>query len=142
MPRARAKNAKSAAHRSGVLRQMLEQRRDLLKAQMTEKMRLVRSTDGVERGIREVHEPIDGDGDSEIALALLQMESDTLRAIDAALERLSRGTYGDCSECREPIAAERLQALPFAVRCKACEEARERTPAATPSRVAAYPRLD
>jgi RNA polymerase-binding transcription factor DksA len=33
--------------------------------------------------------------------------------------------YGDCSECGEEIVEARLRALPFAVRCKDCEEAHE-----------------
>jgi DnaK suppressor protein len=45
--------------------------------------------------------------------------------VDAALRRLEEGTYGDCFECGEEIAEARLRALPFAVRCKDCEEARE-----------------
>jgi DnaK suppressor protein len=130
--------AKRPARRSSVLRRLLEQRREVLRAQMKEKLRAVRTAEGVDRGVRDQHEPIDGDGQSEIALAVLQMESDTLRTIDAALERLAQGTYGDCSHCRGPISAERLRALPFAARCKPCEEARERLRTAALSRVAAY----
>jgi len=53
------------------------------------------------------------------------MKSETLNKIDAALRRLEDGSYGDCFECGEEIAEARLRALPFAVRCKDCEEARE-----------------
>ena len=42
-----------------------------------------------------------------------------------ALARLEDGTYGYCFECGEEIAQQRLRALPFALRCKDCEEARE-----------------
>jgi DnaK suppressor protein len=45
--------------------------------------------------------------------------------VDAALHRLEEGTYGNCFECGEEIAEARLRALPFAMRCKDCEEARE-----------------
>jgi len=45
--------------------------------------------------------------------------------VAAALRRLDEGSYGDCFECGEEIAEPRLRALPFAVRCKDCEEARE-----------------
>jgi len=41
------------------------------------------------------------------------------------LARLERGDYGFCYECGEEIGEKRLRALPFAVRCKDCEEARE-----------------
>jgi DnaK suppressor protein len=61
----------------------------------------------------------------DIEFALIQMKSETLTKIDAALRRLEDGTYGDCFECGDQISGARLRALPFAVRCKDCEEARE-----------------
>ena len=60
-----------------------------------------------------------------IDVSLLQMQAATLAHIDAALRRLDDGQYGYCFECSGPIAAARLRALPFAVRCRECEEARE-----------------
>jgi DnaK suppressor protein len=53
------------------------------------------------------------------------MKAETLHRINEALERLEEGTYGRCFECGEEIEPRRLRALPFAVRCKDCEEARE-----------------
>ena len=61
----------------------------------------------------------------EIGFALIEMKAETLNKIDAALRRLAEGTYGACFECGDEIAKARLGALPFAVRCKDCEEARE-----------------
>ena len=62
----------------------------------------------------------------EVEFALLQLKAETLRRIDAALARLEVGDYGRCFECSVEISETRLEALPFAVRCKACEERRER----------------
>ena len=59
------------------------------------------------------------------ALALLQMQSDTLVRVDAALARFDAGGYGRCVECEREIATRRLLALPFAERCQACDEKRE-----------------
>ena len=53
------------------------------------------------------------------------MKAETLNKINEALRRLDEGTYGNCFECGDEIAQPRLRALPFAVRCKDCEEARE-----------------
>ena len=64
-----------------------------------------------------------------MGLALAQIQGDMLERIDAALARLAEGRYGDCAECGTPIPSQRLRALPFAVRCRECEEARETTPA-------------
>ena len=61
----------------------------------------------------------------EIEFALIQMKAETLNQIEAALRRLEDGTYGDCFDCGDEITAARLRALPFAVRCRDCEEARE-----------------
>ena len=61
----------------------------------------------------------------DMDLALIQMRSDTLTRIDAALVRIDAGQYGSCFECGDRIAERRLQALPFAVRCRDCEDRRE-----------------
>ena len=60
-----------------------------------------------------------------MSLALIQMKSETLHKIEEALSRLDEKTYGYCFECGDEISERRLRALPFAVRCKDCEEARE-----------------
>ena len=57
--------------------------------------------------------------------ALMEMESETLRKIDEAIQRLEDGTYGICSECDETISEARLKALPFATVCRDCQAQRE-----------------
>ncbi len=37
--------------------------------------------------------------------------------IEAALGRIDDGTYGRCVNCGRPIAAERLEAVPYATLC-------------------------
>ena len=70
-------------------------------------------------------ESSEADIQEEIEFALIQMKSETLNKIDDALARLEQGDYGNCFDCGEEIAEKRLRALPFAVRCKDCEEAKE-----------------
>jgi len=41
--------------------------------------------------------------------------------IDTALGRIDAGGYGDCVTCGKEISVKRLQALPFDIRCMACE---------------------
>jgi DnaK suppressor protein len=65
------------------------------------------------------------DGRDEIQLALIRMTANTLHQINDALSRIHNGTYGDCVECRHTIPERRLRALPFAARCRECEEASE-----------------
>jgi DnaK suppressor protein len=56
--------------------------------------------------------------------SLLEHSRAELRALDAAAERLAAGTYGTCERCGQPIAAERLDALPAATRCIRCADLR------------------
>jgi RNA polymerase-binding transcription factor DksA len=51
--------------------------------------------------------------DREFALNQLSSEQDVLFEIDEAIRRLENGTYGICEMSGEPIALERLQALPY-----------------------------
>ena len=115
-----------ATDRKDELRHMLETRRQELTEQLRGQMRDVRAAaeDRVGPNPEDMSEE---DTQSDIDLALIQMASETLRAIDAALGRLEQGKYGNCAECGGPIADGRLRAMPFAVRCKDCEETREET---------------
>jgi DnaK suppressor protein len=56
-----------------------------------------------------------------IEVALIQMKGETLQQLREALVRLDAGEYGYCAECEDEISEGRLRALPFAVRCTACE---------------------
>jgi DnaK suppressor protein len=76
-------------------------------------------------GVLDAAESSEADIQDEIEFALIQMKAETLNRIDEALHRLEEATYGYCFECGEEISEKRLRALPFAVRCKDCEEARE-----------------
>jgi len=43
-----------------------------------------------------------------------------LAAVEAALGRVAEGTYGVCAVCGRVIAAERLEAIPWAATCVSC----------------------
>jgi len=43
-----------------------------------------------------------------------------LNAVEAALARIEKGTFGICEECGKPIEVKRLDALPYAALCSAC----------------------
>ncbi|MEZ5307401.1 MAG: TraR/DksA C4-type zinc finger protein [Pyrinomonadaceae bacterium] len=51
---------------------------------------------------------------------------DELVEINDARARLAHGSYGLCEDCGEPIALKRLENLPAASRCIACQEITER----------------
>jgi RNA polymerase-binding transcription factor DksA len=45
-----------------------------------------------------------------------------IKQIERTLALMDEGVYGRCEECGEPIGEKRLEALPHASRCIACEE--------------------
>ena len=110
------------------LKGMLEDRRREIRAEVQGKMRDVRAEGTWGGKLNEVLDAVESseaDIQDDIEFALIQMKSETLNKIEDALARLEQGDYGNCFECGEEIAEKRLRALPFAVRCKDCEEARE-----------------
>ncbi|HEY7018623.1 MAG TPA: TraR/DksA C4-type zinc finger protein [Gaiellaceae bacterium] len=64
--------------------------------------------------------------DRELDSTLEENEERMIAAIDAALKRIEDGTFGRCSNCGEPIPAERLEALPWATQCIGCKRREER----------------
>jgi DnaK suppressor protein len=65
------------------------------------------------------------DADDEREVALLRRAQLELDDVNAALQRLDSGRFGDCERCGEAIALARLQALPQARLCLACQSAAE-----------------
>ena len=60
--------------------------------------------------------------DVETHAALVERAQERLKAIDAAIARLSAGAYGKCMNCGEEVPLERLQAVPFAQYCIDCQD--------------------
>lgn len=127
MTKERTVDTKMPQDRYLELKRILEERRREILSEVHEKMRDVR-TEGPTanvQGVLDSVESSEADIQEDIELALIQMKAETLQKIDEALGRLEEGTYGYCFECGAEISERRLRALPFAVRCKDCEEARE-----------------
>lgn len=67
------------------------------------------------------------------ALEVLEQHRDLLwqrlaahsRALTAAKDRMSEGTYGICAHCGRPIPQRRLKVLPTATLCVQCQARRE-----------------
>lgn len=109
--------------RTADLKRMLEDRRRDAQAEIQSRVRGTRTDRSTD--VREDLERADASTQGEIELALVQMRTETVARIDDALRRLDGGKYGSCLECAREISERRLRALPFAVRCQACEERRE-----------------
>ena len=106
------------------LRQMLSERRRAIENEVHSRIRDGRTDRQTD--VRDDLEVSDADIQADLDLALLQMRAETLVRIDEAIGRLDAGKFGSCCECAGEIPERRLRAQPFAVRCLACEERRER----------------
>lgn len=106
------------------LREILEERRAKIADKVKDKIRTVRfeATQIGTCRLADATETSETDIQDDIEFALIQMKAETLTKIGAALDRLEEGSYGYCYECGKEIAKQRLRALPFAARCRDCEE--------------------
>jgi RNA polymerase-binding protein DksA len=64
--------------------------------------------------------------DREIDYTLEENSEQVLAEIDDALQRVEDGTFGTCRTCGQPIAPERLEAMPWATQCIDCKRKEER----------------
>lgn len=63
-----------------------------------------------------------GNNEVHIQLKLKQTDAKILQAIEEALYRMEKGTYGVCRDCGEAIAPARLNAIPWTRVCITCKE--------------------
>lgn len=79
-----------------------------------------RSADSGERAVEQ-------ENDQTLEEIELQTREE-LAQIDQALRRVEAGTYGTCEVCGEPIAADRLAAIPQSTTCIDCAATRQPGP--------------
>lgn len=114
-----------AARRADVRRMLVERRRELL-LEIQSRIR-----DAREEGSRTDHhaphpgEPLEAEPDEDLAFALIELKAEMLQRVNEAVRSFDEGGYGSCLDCGAVIGSARLQAMPFAVRCRHCQERRE-----------------
>jgi len=101
--------------------------RKRLEAKETEILKAVGNHDSI---------AVDSDGDEldklrgaidrDLAMSNLSRESYLLKEVRAALKRIADGSYGNCESCGSPIPVLRLEAVPWASFCLACQRRFER----------------
>ncbi|WP_395140553.1 TraR/DksA family transcriptional regulator [Schlegelella aquatica] len=110
-----------------LLRERLQKRLDELRAEV--RAASLRDASEAEAVVREAHDRGD-EASAEIQLGIgdaeLVRDLHELREVEAALQRMARGTYGQCEDCGQEIGEARLAAHPAARRCAACQAAQER----------------
>jgi len=123
---ARTGKGGSASRSEGLRRMLLEKREAVIRNTKEEVSRYI---SGESRQL--VETALDGgdwsviDLSEDLRLQKLGANNDTIIKIDEAIRKLQEGTYGQCEDCNENISSERLRILPFAIRCRDCQEDRE-----------------
>ena len=65
--------------------------------------------------------------DRDVLVQRMNMSARVLSDVRKAIAALDNGEYGICEDCAEPIAARRLDVMPWASVCVKCQEARDRS---------------
>jgi DnaK suppressor protein len=91
--------------------------------------------EGLERGARGTEasgdisenpaEQATDNSEQEVSLGRIASQTREVREIDEALERIRDGTFGVCEQCGKAIPAARLEAIPYARLCVACQAKEE-----------------
>ena len=105
-----------------VVRRRLMRRRDELRARASR----------ARSDLRHESDPLSADSAEQVTQretddvlgAISQSAREELAQLDAALRRLSEGRYDTCAGCGESIEEERLTAVPYTDRCRACADSR------------------
>lgn len=104
----------------------LEARRKALEAALREALAPSRRE---ELAIEHEADPVDevrGSIEREMAGQRIEQRAARAREIRAALQRIEEGTFGICERCEGPIGAKRLEAVPWARLCVACQAESEK----------------
>jgi DnaK suppressor protein len=111
--------------RDDIRRLLLERRRDLLD-EIRSRVRDVREVgSNHHHHATDVHDTAEGEPEDDLEFALIQMKGEMVERVNEAIRQCDEGTYGYCVDCGGVIASTRLRAMPFAVRCRDCQETRE-----------------
>lgn len=105
----------------------LNKYREILEAKQAELAQVLRNRDGItiEKSPDALDE-VQNAAERELAIRNLDRESNLLRNVRAALHRIDEGMFGICLHCEEDISPKRLNAVPWAPYCIACQEIHDR----------------
>lgn len=102
-------------------RRRLIEERDELQQQLAGRTELPEQFDGVQdsadRSVQEHAQDLQG--------RVMNLKSNRLEQVNAALQRIDQGSYGVCVKCNQEIDPKRLDAEPTALSCMDCLSAQE-----------------
>jgi DnaK suppressor protein len=102
-------------------KQLLLAKRRELTAATSECRGLAQAADDTRRDLMD---RASGETEVKVRIRLRQTEGHLARAIEEALDRIERRTFGVCEACKHPIALARLNAVPWTRLCRGCKEHR------------------
>jgi len=101
--------------------------RTTLAAKQTELAPRLRKRDGIAiEKTPDVLDEVQLATERELMTRSLERESNVLREVREALNRIQQGSYGTCLNCDEEIGMRRLKAVPWTPLCIACQEREDR----------------
>jgi DnaK suppressor protein len=120
-------------HLNDIKRALLAERKRVVAALERKTQLLLDETDDSTRDLGDV---ASASHDQGLLYKLQDLAAARLKAIDIVLLDIENGNYGGCHQCGTAIGQTRLQAVPWATRCRSCQDAidlRERS--SRPSKV-------
>jgi RNA polymerase-binding transcription factor len=105
-------------------RKQLEQRRDGLRAMMAKNAQDGREVN--EESAQDIADRASSSYTKEFLFTQSANDRNLLQMVEGALIRINEGTYGECVSCGNEINAKRLEAVPWARHCIACQEKQEK----------------
>jgi len=111
------------------LERIIRQRKASLEAEIREEVGRARdeSFGALAGAVTDTGDAASADLLADLDNAEITRDLGELRALEAALERIAQGAYGQCVDCGRDIGSERLTVQPTALRCFDCQDVHERT---------------
>lgn len=104
-----------------------------LRAKQGELIKALRDREGIEVGTHpDLFDEAQSAMDRAVLVQNLSRSSTLLHEVQAALERIAGGSYGECLNCGNEISPKRLRAAPWAALCLDCQEQADKAPKDAP----------
>ncbi len=123
LEKAHEKRSLSKEELDQIKERLMQRKRELLKdiAEILEKEAKEEYQDIID-AIREEGDIAAAELQESTILAIAEIKAREVEQIDAAIERIEQGEYGICIECGDWITPARLEVMPYALRCRECQE--------------------
>lgn len=106
-----------------IMQKLLEAKTKILQ-EVTQKVKS--ESDVLKFEIGDIYDIASNERERELTLMFGDRDREKLSEIEDALDRIKDNTYGECEDCGEPVAENRLRALPFTRVCVECQSKQER----------------